>query len=206
MPAGVLLHIRLASLNIAIAATMGVLLGIDKVAHILPGFVLTNVFAHAHMAAIGWATMMVVGIGYRLIPMVLPAQPPTGRSLFISAGLLEAGVLGLFVALQEEGGRLLLAAPLAPAGLRFSLPDLGSRAAGALVYQVRGLAEEQRIIALQKHASFRGIDLPEPSARFLLQRVRRDMGALCRWLDTLDRASLAAQRKLTVPFIREHLT
>ena len=102
MPAGALLHIRLASLNIAIAATMGVLLGIDKVAHILPGFVLTNVFAHAHMAAIGWATMMVVGIGYRLIPMVLPAQPPTGRSLFISAGLLEAGVLGLFVALLQQ--------------------------------------------------------------------------------------------------------
>ena len=40
------------------------------------------------LGPIGWATMMVVGIGYRLIPMVLPAQPPTGRSLFISAGLL----------------------------------------------------------------------------------------------------------------------
>jgi hypothetical protein len=31
------------------------------------------------------------------------------------------------------------------------------------------------------------------------------MGPLCRWLDTLDRASLAAQRKLTIPFIRAHL-
>jgi hypothetical protein len=99
LPAAVTLHIRLSCLNLAIAATMGVLLAFDKVHHFLGGFVLTNVFAHAHMAAIGWATMMVVGIAYRLLPMVLPAKPPTGRSVYASAILMETGVLGLFVSL-----------------------------------------------------------------------------------------------------------
>lgn len=117
----------------------------------------------------------------------------------------EAALFSLFNALQGEGGRLLCAARSAPAGVEFALPDLGSRAAGAVVYQVRPLEDEQRIVALRTHARFRGIELPEDSARFLLHRVQRDMGALCEWLDTLDRASFAAQRRLTVPFIREHL-
>ena len=111
----------------------------------------------------------------------------------------------LFNALQAEGGRLLCAARSAPAGVEISLRDLASRAAGAIVYHVNGLADEDCVVALQTHARFRGIDLPDGSARFLLHRVPRDMGALCRWLDTLDHASLAAQRRLTVPFIRTTL-
>ena len=55
----------LAFLNILGAATLGVLIGFDKVYHFLPGFVLANVFAHAHLAALGWATMMVVGVAFR---------------------------------------------------------------------------------------------------------------------------------------------
>ena len=81
-------HIMLAFVNFWRAATMGVLIGFDKVYHFLPGFVLANVFAHAHLAAIGWASMMVVGMAYRLLPMVLPAEMPKGPRLWISAILL----------------------------------------------------------------------------------------------------------------------
>ena len=35
---------------------------------------LSAAFAHAHLAAIGWAVMMVVGLSYRLIPMIVPAE------------------------------------------------------------------------------------------------------------------------------------
>jgi hypothetical protein len=99
VPGGVKLHVVLAFANIALAATMGVLLAFDKDDHFLPGFVLANVFAHAHLAAIGWASMMVVGIGYRMIPMVLPAEIPRSKSVYASALLLEIGVLGLFVSM-----------------------------------------------------------------------------------------------------------
>jgi hypothetical protein len=78
---------------------MGLLLGFDKTHHFLPGYVLSNVYAHAHLAALGWATMMVVGVGYRMLPMALPSRMPAGRSTFASAVLLEAGVLGLFASL-----------------------------------------------------------------------------------------------------------
>jgi hypothetical protein len=99
LPRAIGAHILLAFLNVGGAATLGVLIGFDKVYHFLPGFILSNVFAHAHLAAIGWASMMVVGIAYRLLPMVLPAAMPQGPTLWISAVLLQVGISGLFVTL-----------------------------------------------------------------------------------------------------------
>lgn len=99
IPRAVKLHIVLACANFWIAATMGLLIACDKVEHFLPGFVLSNVFAHAHMAAVGWALMMVVGIGYRMLPMWFPSKMPSGRSLYVTSALIETGVVGLFVTL-----------------------------------------------------------------------------------------------------------
>ena len=99
VPGGVKLHVYFASANMLGAITMGVLLGFDKVYQFLPGYVLSNVFAHAHLAAVGWACMMVIGLGYRMLPMLLPAAPPAGKTIYLSALLLETGVVGLFVCL-----------------------------------------------------------------------------------------------------------
>jgi hypothetical protein len=99
LPRAVTAHLILSFVNIAIAAAFGVVLGFDRVYRVLPGSVLANVFAHAHLAAIGWASMMVVGVGYRLLPMVLPAQMPTGRRLWSTAMALQFGVTGLAIAL-----------------------------------------------------------------------------------------------------------
>jgi hypothetical protein len=93
------LHIVLACVNFWLAASMGLLIAADKVVHFLPGFVLSNVFAHAHLAALGWATMMIVGVAYRLLPMTFPSKMPAGRAMYASAILLEIGVLGLFTTL-----------------------------------------------------------------------------------------------------------
>jgi hypothetical protein len=103
LPGAVRAHIMLAFGNVLVAATLGVLIGFDKVGHFLPGFVLANVFAHAHLAALGWATMMVLGVAYRLLPMILPAAMPRGPGLWLSAGLLQTGVTGLFVTLLRQG-------------------------------------------------------------------------------------------------------
>lgn len=104
VPAAVRAHIALAFANVVAAAVMGVLLGVDRVHPFLPGFVLNNVFAHAHLAAVGWAAMMVVGVAYRLLPMVLPSPMPAGPSLWVSAVLLQCGALGLFGALLTRAG------------------------------------------------------------------------------------------------------
>jgi hypothetical protein len=99
VPAAVTAHVTLAFVNVGGAATMGVLIGFNKVHRFLPGYILSNVFAHAHLAAIGWASMMVVGVAYRLLPMILPAEMPPARSLWATAILLQIGTSGLFVSL-----------------------------------------------------------------------------------------------------------
>jgi hypothetical protein len=66
---------------------------------------------------------MVVGLAYRLIPMMLPAAMPTGARLATSAVLLELGLIVLTVALLFEPrltgpGALCLMAGLASFALR----------------------------------------------------------------------------------------
>jgi DnaA family protein len=116
----------------------------------------------------------------------------------------EARLFSVFNEFHPRGG-LLLAARDPPAAVRFRLGDLASRAAGAIVYRLQELDEGQQLVALLEHARRRGLELDAATARFLQGRVQRGMTELCGWLDRLDRASLAAQRRLTIPFVREVL-
>ena len=56
---------------------------------------------------------------------------------------------------------------------------------------------------MQLRAGLRGFELPEDVGRFLLKRLDREMRTL--FDDRLDRASISAQRKLTIPFVKEAL-
>ncbi len=49
------------------------------------------------------------------------------------------------------------------------------------------------------------IDAGTRVGRYLLQHLARDMRSLCHALERLDRASLVAQRRLTLPFIKQVL-
>ena len=48
-------------------------------------------------------------------------------------------------------------------------------------------------------------ELPDDTLSYLTRRAPRDFAALCRLLDELDTEALAAQRRLTVPFVRQVL-
>ncbi|HET7757504.1 MAG TPA: DnaA regulatory inactivator Hda [Steroidobacteraceae bacterium] len=117
----------------------------------------------------------------------------------------ERALFGLLRETEEAGGTLVLAAPAPPALLSWALPDLASRLAAAAVFQLRPLDESEQRQALQLRARLRGLELPEETWQWLRRRYPRDMRRLYQLLDTLDEAALAAQRRLTVPFIREVL-
>jgi DnaA family protein len=117
----------------------------------------------------------------------------------------ERGIFALLTELQESGGNLLLSAQAPPALVEWALPDLGSRCAAGAVFQLRMLDEEEQHAALELRARLRGLELPQETWRWLRRRFPRDMGTLYELLDTLDEAALAAQRRLTVPFIRQVL-
>jgi DnaA-homolog protein len=117
----------------------------------------------------------------------------------------ERGIFGLLREMEEGGARLILAAGGPPALLRWALADLGSRCGAGAVFQLRVLEEDEQHAALRLRARQRGLELPDETWQWLRKRFPRDMRTLYRLLDTLDEAALAAQRRLTVPFIREVL-
>jgi hypothetical protein len=83
------------------------------------------VIAHAHLAALGWATMMIVGVGYRMVPMILPSQMPSGWSVYATAVTLETGVLGLFGTLLVRSSLALAFGGLVVAGLMVFAVQIG---------------------------------------------------------------------------------
>jgi DnaA family protein len=117
----------------------------------------------------------------------------------------EQPLFGVLNAFLGRSGALLLAATAPAARCGFRLADVESRGAGAITYRLAPLADAERAAALRLHAAARGLELEPAAAAFLLKRVSRDMSALTKWLVRLDRASLSEQRRLTIPFIREHL-
>lgn len=118
----------------------------------------------------------------------------------------ERRLFNLCNELAANHGRLLLAAGGTPRSVPFNLPDLKSRLVAGLSFQLRPLDEQGCVVALGLHAQRRGLELPEAAATYLLRRVSRDMTSLCDWLAALDSAALVAQRRLTIPFIRDVLT
>jgi hypothetical protein len=105
-------HIGLAFLNLLLAGALGIVLGIDRTQTLITAPRLAAVYAHAHLAAIGWVGLMAVGVGYRLFPMVLPAAMPEGRSLYASVILLQGGTVALVAGFLLSLGRLVPAGAL----------------------------------------------------------------------------------------------
>lgn len=117
----------------------------------------------------------------------------------------EAALFTLYNGLAEHGRGLAVAAAGSPAATAVRLPDLASRLAASEVHRLEPLAESEQPAALRRRAERRGLELPEETLAFLTRRAPRDFATLCRMLDALDTESLAAQRRLTVPFVRDWL-
>jgi DnaA family protein len=107
--------------------------------------------------------------------------------------------------MRAAGGSVLYAATAAPAALPPGLPDLRSRLAQCARIALQPLDDEGRAEVLRLRARQRGLQFDEAAITWLLRRAGRNLAGLTAQLDALDRASLAAQRRVTVPFLREVL-
>ncbi len=118
----------------------------------------------------------------------------------------EEALFHLYNQLQAAASQLIISSNVPPAQLAIKLADLQSRLTAGLVLMLNPLPDEDKLAALQLRAKARGLYISPTVGAFLLRRVSRDMRALFAVLDTLDNASLAAKRKLTVPFVKEVLS
>jgi len=117
----------------------------------------------------------------------------------------ESALFTLHNELQEHGGRLVASSRQPPTALTWALPDLRSRFAASSVHVLKPLAEAEQPEALVARAAARGLVLPPETLAYLLRHAPRDFGRLCRLLDEMDAASLASQRRLTVPLVKQVL-
>jgi DnaA family protein len=114
----------------------------------------------------------------------------------------ERALFLLFEQQRQAGARLVLTARSAPLHAPFTLPDLASRLSSGATFRVQPLTDDEKREALQQRAAWRGLELPDDVAGYLLTRAERGTAALFGLLDRLDSESLAAQKRLTVPFVR----
>jgi DnaA family protein len=117
----------------------------------------------------------------------------------------EHALFDLYNRARAEGTALIFAAEAVPSQLPLSLPDLRSRLGACTQFALKSLDDVERREVLKKQASLRGIELDDTVLDWLFARYVRDLGALLDLLDRLDQASLAAQRRVTVPFLRSLL-
>lgn len=114
----------------------------------------------------------------------------------------EEAVFHLYNRIQQRQGRMLMSASAAPRGLGLQLPDLASRLGWGLVFQLQALDDEGKQQMLKMRAERRGLQLPDEVARYILSRGARGMNELFAALEQLDQASLQAQHRLTIPFVK----
>lgn len=117
----------------------------------------------------------------------------------------EEALFHLYNRIRQQQNTLIVAANAAPRQLDIQLPDLVSRLSWGAVFNVAVLSDEDKVQAIQLRAKTRGIELAEDVARYLVHHASRSMNDLCLMLDRLDKASLMAQRKVTIPFIKQEM-
>ena len=103
-----------------------------------------------------------------------------------------------------RGGQWLAAASAPPASLPLR-DDLRTRVALGLVFEIVPLSDTDKSVALAAYARERGFRLSDDVIAYLLAHGRRDMPTLVATLAALDRHSLATQRAITVPLLRDWL-
>ena len=117
----------------------------------------------------------------------------------------ERALFRLFNDLEDAGARLVAAGRAPPARLGLVLPDLASRLASGPVLRLAALPDAELERVLLARARGRGFELSPRVAAYLVTRERRDARHLLSLLDRLDRHSLAAHRRITIPFARSLL-
>jgi len=114
----------------------------------------------------------------------------------------ESALFDLINRVRENHSCLMLASVHSPDENFVKLPDLRSRLSWGPVFHLQNLSDKEKFLALSFRARQSGLELPENVADYLMQRYPRDMFGLFERLAVLDKASMAMQRRLTIPLVK----
>jgi len=117
----------------------------------------------------------------------------------------EEAFFHLYNRIYDSGGHIIIGGNALPKTLGIKLKDLISRLSWGVTYHLLPSTDNEKLSILILKAEERGMVLPDEVAKYMLTHCRRHMNTLIAALDVLDKASLAAKRRLTVPFVKEVL-
>lgn len=117
----------------------------------------------------------------------------------------EEALFALYNRMRDRGHALVVSGNCSPRESPLQLADLRSRLSWGLVYQLRALDDSDKRNLMIERARSRGLTLTEEVAEYALRRLPRDISRLIEFIDRVDKASLAAQRHVTIPFVRSLL-
>ena len=170
------------------------------------------------LLAVG-AAATAVGRGAQYLSLAKPAQRADAIRALGGSDLLalddvhaiagdaaaEHALFDLYNRCKMEKSTLLFAAAAAPAQIGIALPDLVSRLSACTQVRLIPLDDAARREWLRARAQARGLILDDSVLDWLFAHHPRDLSSLADLLERMDRAALAAQRRVTVPFLRAML-
>ena len=114
----------------------------------------------------------------------------------------EQGIFNLYNRAVTRGTRLIATANAPPQKLAIALMDLKSRLSNGLIFHLPDYSDTEKVEILCFRSQRLGLELSKECARFLVTHGKRDMPSLMQYLAEIDRASLQAKRRITIPFIK----
>ncbi len=117
----------------------------------------------------------------------------------------EQAFFHLYNRIKDKGHRIVMATHVAPHEIPFTLPDLHSRVMGSVIYHIDLITRGQKVSALKMRARERGMLISDDVAAYVVKQNPRHMKDLFATLDRLDTASLQAQKKLSLRFVKHIL-
>jgi DnaA family protein len=117
----------------------------------------------------------------------------------------ELALFHLYDRLRAAGQRIIVSGNATPAAIGLRRPELRSRLGWGVSCRLEALGDADKRDLLLRRAVDQGLTLAEPVVDYLLRHHSRDLRDLLATLDRLDRATLAAKRHPTLPFVRELL-
>jgi hypothetical protein len=88
------------------AGSLGSILAFDKGRDLIPGTLMHNLSAHAHLAVLGWVTLIICAVSYRFMTALTGEKAEVPRSAMVQLFALTAATLMLFGALLAGVGNV----------------------------------------------------------------------------------------------------
>ncbi len=117
----------------------------------------------------------------------------------------EVALFHLINGARDAHRRLVIAVDRPPRDLDVRLPDLRSRLLAALPVETDTLGDDEKLQLLKDKANRQGFGLPDEVGRFILSRADRSPRALVDLLERIELATLAEQRRVTIPLVKSVL-